>query len=153
MSHIVSIAVKLTDLDAIKATCRELKLTFKPNQKTYRWYGRSVGDTPLPAGFTAAELGQCEHAIEVPGADYDIGLARAKDGQGYVMLFDYWGPGQSIPNAIGGYNADGTAHANRFVQLYGVHKATREAVKLGYTVRRENLKNGKINLHVTGGRL
>lgn len=145
MSHVVSISVKLTDLEAIKATCKELGLVFKQSQKTYRWYGHSVGDTPLPAGFTAAELGHCEHAIEVPGAGYDIGLARAKDGNGFVMLFDYWGPGQPILKAVGGEKA------NRFVQLYGVNKATLAARKLGHSVTRSVAKNGAINLTITGG--
>lgn len=145
MSHVVSIAVKLTDLEAIKATCKELGLVFKQGQRSYRWYGSSVGDYPLPVGFTREDLGHCEHAIEVPGAGYDIGLARAKDGAGYVMLFDFWGPGRPILDAVGGEKA------NRFVQLYGVNKATLAARKLGHTVSRTVQKNGAITLTITGG--
>jgi hypothetical protein len=149
MSHVVSIKTKLTDLDAIKATCKELGLIFKQGQKTYAWYGRTMGDYPLPAGFTAADLGQCEHAIQVPGAEYEIGLARAKDGNGFVMLFDFWGTnkGEPILKAIGGQNA------GKFLQSYGLNKAEREAKKLGHSVRRQVLASGAVNLIVTGGRL
>ncbi len=147
MSHVVSIAVELTDLEAIKATCKELGLTFKQGQQTYRWYGYSAGDYPLPPGFTAADLGKCEHAIEVPGAGYDIGLARNKNGKGWTMLFDFYGPGQPILKAVGGEKA------HKFTQLYGANKATLTARKLGCTVKRTAGKNGSINLVCAGGRI
>jgi hypothetical protein len=144
MSHVVSIKTQLTDLEAIKATCKELGLVFKQGQTGYRWYGTSVGDYPLPEGFTKDDLGKCEHAIEVPGAGYDIGLARAKVGQGWVILFDFWGPGEPILKAVGGEKA------GKFLQAYGVNKAELTAKKLGYQTTRQHLKNGAINVLVKG---
>jgi hypothetical protein len=144
MSHVVSIKTELTDLAAIKATCKELGLILKENQKTYRWYGTSVGDYPIPAGFTAADLGKCEHAIQVPGSNYDIGLARAKGAKGLTMLFDFWGTGQAILTAVGGQQA------SKFIQLYGVNKATIEAKRKGYSVNRLTKADGTIKLTIGG---
>jgi hypothetical protein len=142
MSHVVSIKTELHDLDAIKATCKELGLVFKENQKTYRWYGRSVGDYPIPEGFTEADLGKCEHAIECPGATFDIGLVK-RDGA-YRMLFDFYGQPKLL-KAIGG------EQAQKFFQLYGTWKATLEAKKKGYSVTRTQKEDGTIRL-VVGGR-
>ena len=67
MSHVTVIAVELKDLDALKAVCAALGLEFRENQTTYRWYGRHVGDFPIPEGLTKADLGRCDHAIAVKG--------------------------------------------------------------------------------------
>lgn len=148
MSHLVSIALEITDLDAVKATCKELGLEFKQNQKTYQWYGYSVGDYPLPDGFTKEDLGHCEHAIGIPGTTWEVGLAKPRNGKGYRLLFDFYGcQGQPILNALGGQQA------HKFTQLYGVNRATMAARKLGATVHRTIGKNGSINLVATGGRL
>ena len=38
----------------------------------------------------------------------------------------------------------------RLLQLYGVHKASREAKRRGHTVRRSKLKDGTIKLSIGG---
>lgn len=148
MSHLVSVAIEITDLDAVKATCRELGLQFLQGQKTYNWYGYSVGDYPLPDGFTKEDLGHCEHAIGIPGTTWQVGLAKPRNGKGYRLLFDFYGTqGRPILEALGGQQA------HKFCQLYGVHKATLAARKLGHSVQRTTGKNGAINLVLTGARL
>ena len=172
MSHVVSIKTELTDLDAVKAVCQELGLIFREGQKEYAWWGETFGDYPLPEGFTAAQLGKCEHAISVPGTNWEIGLAKPSNvaafhgkessrfvpgtnrqvglakpatGEGYRLLFDFYGHrGKPILDAVGG------KEASKFVQLYGVHKAMIECKKRGHIVRREVGRNGAINLVVTG---
>ncbi len=141
MSHVVSINVELNDLDAIKATCHELGLTFLENQKTYQWWGRSLGYYAIPDGFTKDDLGHCEHAIKVPGTTWEIGLAKPRNGKGYRLLFDFYGSqGQPILDALGGEKA------SKFVQLYGVHRAMAMARKLGHNVTRQVGRNGVINV-------
>ena len=163
MSHIVSIKTQLTDLDAIKAAARELGLTFVEHQRTYKWWGESVGDYPLPQGFKKEDLGQCEHAIKVPGTPWEIGVAHTRnpDGtktNGYTLLCDFYGHrGLPIAKALGGTfiqsgdfeQATGMTF-NRFTQLYGVHKAMLEARKRGLMVQRNTTKTGAIQLCVTG---
>ena len=150
MSHIVSIATVLKDLDAVKATCLELGLTFKQDQHTYQWWGTSVGDYPLPTGFTKQDLGKCDHAIGIPGTTWEVGVVRRRkaDGtldEGYTLLFDFYGhQGQPILTALGGQTAD------KFVQLYAVNKATLEARKRGHCVVRQVQPNGAIRLQITG---
>jgi len=131
MSHVVSIACELTDLDAIKAVCRELGLTFKENQKTYQWWGYSAGDYPLPEGFTVDDLGKCEHAIGIPGTTWEIGLARPRNGKGLRLLFDFFGSqGQPILNAVGGEKA------TEFLKRYAACKTELACQKSGYKTSR-----------------
>jgi hypothetical protein len=144
MSHVVSVDLLVTDLQAVEATCKELGLTFKRGQTHYRWWGRSVGDYPLPNGFKASDLGYCEHAIEVPGSGYDIGLAKKPGSRGYTMLFDFFGVGRPIVEKLGGQALP------KFVQTYGVLKATLEAKKKGLICTRSLLAGGQIKLTITG---
>jgi hypothetical protein len=150
MSHVVSIKTEMKDVAAIRATCAELGLTFVENQTTYAWWGTSVGDYPLPAGFKASDLGKCVHAIKVPGTTWEVGVVKARnpDGtqrEGFTLLFDFYGTkGAPITNALGGNDA------KKFLQLYGVNKATIEAKKKGLLVRRQAGKNGAIQLVCTG---
>jgi hypothetical protein len=93
MSHIVSIQCELKSLEAIHNACQRLGWTLKQGQRTYRWFGRWMDDTPLPEQLlNEAEikqlptlhpqrrqellnniLGRCDHAIQIPGASYEIG--------------------------------------------------------------------------------
>ncbi len=107
MSHIVTSPVIITDIDCLKAAVKKIKgLKFKENQKTYAWYGRNVGDTnaaadALKLGINPEDFGKCAHAISVEGAGYEIGVMKRKDGSGYSLAWDYWGPGRNIPEVIG----------------------------------------------------
>lgn len=146
MSHVVAIKTVLNDLESIKAACKELGLVFVEGKKTYAWYGHSAGDYPLPEGFTKEDLGKCEHVIQVPGAGYEIGLARAKNGQGWVVLFDFWGPGRPIIDKLGGEKLP------KFFQSYNVNKTEHEMKKRGYQTQRQVAKNGAVNVLVSSGR-
>lgn len=144
MSHVVSIKTELTDLEAVKAACRELGLIFKPGQTTFKWWGRSEGDYPIPAGMRKADLGQCDHAIGVPGTEWEIGLVRQANGA-YKLAFDFYGHrGQPILDALGGQEA------GRFLQAYGVNKTIMTARKLGHNAVRVMGKNGAVNVIITG---
>lgn len=112
MSHVVTRAVPLDDLEAVRRACAGLGWTLHEGQKTYRWYGRFVGDSPvpeflftpaelaamatMPAGarneFVTIRLGSCEHAISVPGASYQLALMRGRDG-GLVAVWDWYSSG------------------------------------------------------------
>jgi hypothetical protein len=150
MSHVCAIKTVLKDMEAVKATCKELGLEFKENQQTYKWWGSSVGDYKVPAGFTAADLGKCTHAIGIPGSTWEVGVVKARnpDGtpaQGYTLMFDFFGTqGRPILAALGGETA------GKFVQSYTLNKAAMDARKKGLFTKRVPGKNGAIQLHVTG---
>lgn len=172
MSHCVSIAITIHDLDALAAAVAELGGQLVRNVTSYNWYGRSVGDYPLPAGITVDMLGHCQHVIRFPGVRYEIGLV--KTAQGWVPLFDFYGydgnemhDGHKLleriasPAALAaiksavGYEAQAkataeAAKAGKLCQLYGVHKATLAARKQGLAVRRVTAGNGSIKLVCTG---
>jgi hypothetical protein len=102
MSHVTTIAIEIRDLNVVKEICQELGLEFKENQKTYKWYGQHVGDYPLPAGFTKADLGRCDHAIAVKAAasqTYEIGLV--KRGDQWIPLWDFWQGGYGLEPCVG----------------------------------------------------
>ncbi len=145
MSHVTTISVEIRDLAALESACRELGAEFVRGQTSYRWYGRRVNDTPLPVGLTAETLGQCQHAIKVPGINYEIGVVETSPGR-YTVAYDFFGSG--------GYSGhDGERLRTKFghglgklVQMYGVHKATREGAKVGLRAVRHVTTDGSIRL-------
>lgn len=142
MSHVVAIEALITDLDALEAACAELGLELVRNQKSYKWYGTSVGDFPLPTGFTAADLGKCEHAIRVKGTTggYEIGVAKRRDGQpGYTLIYDFWGPGKALQDRAGD-------KCSRLVQEYTAARVVRGI--RGARIER-TMVAGKLRLQVT----
>lgn len=143
MSHVVSIAIEFQDLDAIKAACRRLGWTFREGQGTYRWFGHWVDDSPVPRHLFAEEaeynrvvamsrdarrlymdqlLGHCEHAISVPGCDYEIGIQNV--GGKWVPVWDWF-------HAGGLHTVMGT-NGGPLAQAYAVEKSKLEACRRGY---------------------
>lgn len=143
MSHVTDIKCTLDDIPAVKEVCKELGLVFCENQQTYKWYGSHVGDYPLPEGFTVADLGKCQHAIKVPGCDWEIGIAQPRNAKGLRLVFDFWGPGQALSKALGGNDA------REFVARYEAVRAEAACRKAGYRTTREKAQHG-YNVIATG---
>lgn len=118
---------------------------FLEGKTTYKWYGRHVGDYPLPEGIKKEDLGKCSHAILLPNCQYEIGVVKLDNGS-YTMLYDFWGPGEKLKSHFG----DGL---KRLTQMYSVHKATKAAHLKGYQVARSYGENNSIKLQVTGAGL
>ena len=140
MSHVTSLKIEVSCLDSLKAACAELGLEFVENQKTYRWYGRSVGDYPLPAGMTTKDLGKCDHAIRIPGDSkaYEIGV-RKYNGK-YTLVWDFYNGGYGMAEKVGGNEA------GKLLQAYGVNAAERAAKKQGMLTKRMQQPDGTIRL-------
>jgi len=114
---------------------------------TYNWYGRHVGDYPLPKGIARDQLGKCSHVIKIPGVNYEIGVVRLPDGK-YTLAYDFYG-------YEGGEGHDGHKLLEKFgdklgklVQMYGVHKLTREAHRKGMQVQRMIDSKGYVHLKI-----
>lgn len=138
MSHITDVETEVKDLAALKQACSRLGFEFKEGQTSYKWYGQFVGDSPMPAGMTKEDLGKCDHAIKVPGASYEVGVAKV--GGVYKLRYDYWGAG-GLHKALGGQKAE------KLVQAYGIEKTKKEARRLGYTVAGEQAQqDGSVKL-------
>ena len=131
MSHLVSINVEVRDLDALNAACRELKKSMVRAPQGQKVKGRTF----------AGAMVECDAYIKLDGP-YDVLLNRQKDGS-YKMETDFWAG--SVAQEIG-------QGGKRLIQLYGVCKAEATARKLGHAVSRQVLKNGSINVLISGGR-
>lgn len=141
MSHVVSIKTELRDLAAVRAACAELGLTFKEGQKTIRCIGAWRGND---SGIAKELLGTSDHAIEVPGSNYDIGLLLNPQTGGYRMYFDDWGHnGKAIQAALG-------KNGETLLKYYASNKTMIEAKKKGWLVTRTIKPTGEHKLQITG---
>lgn len=170
MSHVATISLEIKNLDDLEAACNRLGLELVRGKESYRWFGRSVGDHPLPEGFTVDDLGKCDHAIRIPqsvtGADraYEIGVVKRRDGKpGWTLLWDFWNGGKShfatgndyddrsertdftINNGPGLESIVG-ANASKLKQAYGIAAATRAARAKGFRVAERKQSNGSVQL-------
>lgn len=124
MSHFTSIQTQIRDLAALADACKEL--------------GAELVEGGEARGY-AGQTRKGEAVIKLKGP-YDIALNRQPDGS-YELATDWWGG--HVEKEVGkGYA--------RLIQLYGVHKAMREARKKGYLASRKTLPNGAIKLTIGG---
>jgi hypothetical protein len=121
MSHISKIELEVKDLGTLGQACTQLGLTLIRNQKTFRWYGKEAA---------------CDHAIHVPGVDYEIGIQKKSDL--YELSCDFFDRG--LKKVIG-------SQGGLLKQAYAVMKTKIEARKKGYSVLERKTENS-IRLHV-----
>jgi len=126
MSHFVSITTQIKDIDALREACTELGLQLLQNTEA-----RGIG-TQQRGEYVIRLKGPC-----------DIALNRGGDGA-YTLSADAWE--NHVENEVG-------PNYGRLLQLYAVHKTTREARKRGLAVQRSTMKGGAIKLTLAGGSL
>ncbi len=122
MSHISKIELEVKDLGTLKQACTRLGLTLFEGQKTFKWYGE--------------EDGRCDHAIQIPGATYEIGVTKA--GNLFELQCDYFD--SAIGKAIG-------QNGGLLKQAYAIERTKTEARRKGYSVIEKKTDAG-IRLHV-----
>lgn len=121
MSHISKIELEVKDLGVLGQACARLGLALLKGQKSFKWYGKEA---------------QCDHAIRVPGADYEIGVAWK--GASYELNCDFYD--KNLEKVIG-------LKGGLLKQAYAVEKTRIEARKKGYSVVERQTEKG-IRLHV-----
>lgn len=146
MSHITKIQMsEKLDLPTIRQMCKDMGFTFMEGQTTYKWYGRYVGDTPLPEGTKVEDLGKCDHAIKVPGCSYEVGVSKVDNH--WEIKADFWYEG-GLDKALGPAGGKLTA-------AYGFTKAKMAARAKGHTCYEGKAENGwrklVVNMSGTGG--
>lgn len=141
MSHINKIETVINWLDALWEACHLIPgLNEKIGQKTHRWYGSFVGDTrPNMSKQEIQTFGKCEHAIEVAGSDYDIGVYKNADGNGYYLAFDHYSStgGKVIEQKLG-------VGLEKLRQMYAVCAARATAKRHGHTTSTKPTVDGKM---------
>ena len=120
MSHFTTIKTQIKDIEALRSACQEMGLSLLQNAEARGYYeNKTKGD----------------YVIRLKGP-YDIALNKQPDGS-FGLTADLWNG--HVEQEVGpGYA--------RLLQLYGVHKAMREARKRGHLVRRSQQQNGSIKL-------
>lgn len=121
MSHIATIELEVSDLESLDRACNHMGLKLNRGQTSFKWF---YGDET------------CDHAIAIPGADYEIGII-SKNGISELQT-DFWD--LRLESAIG-------KNGGLLKQRYAVEQTKREAIRKGYRVIEKQTENG-IRLHV-----
>jgi hypothetical protein len=124
MSHFTTIQTQVRDIAALRDACQELGL-----QVVEKADARGYAGNVLPG----------DYVVRLKGP-YDIALNRQPDGT-FGLTTDWWAG--YVANEVG-------PDYGKLLQLYGVHKAMREARKKGLTARRQSLSDGRIKLTIGG---
>lgn len=143
MSHVTSIEMKVRDLDCLREAVEACGGEFRQDKRTYAWWGHRAGGGDY-GGLPPSEDGKCLHAIGERGVTprmgaagpWEIGVRAARDGDGYMLLYDYFGSaGERLHETFG-------RGLSKLKQEYAVAVATKKAAHLarqGYALRRENV--------------
>jgi len=148
MSHVTLIDLEVHDLSALRATCDELGLELCEGQKTFKWFGRHMGDYAIPEGFTKADMGKCDHVIKVKGNPnaYEIGVVKRRDGKpGYILMWDFWQGGYGLQAAVG-------KGCHKLCQQYAAKVTAKQAQALiakGFSQHKSVNAQGEIILRYT----
>ncbi len=149
MSHIVEQPCTITSLDALAAVCSRLGLEFRWNKTELAWWGHFVGDSAGIPHRDPSTYGTCLHAIGRMGktpqsgscGEWEIGVVRRADGNGYTLVYDQYGtPGRNLEAAAG-------QNLTKLIDEYNIEVSTRQLRRQGYTVNRRTLPNGQTRLH------
>ena len=124
MSHFTTIKTQIKDLEALQAVCAELGLVLLKNTNA-----RGYGGTTRHGDFV----------IRLQGP-FDIAVNQQPDGA-FGLTTDWWNG--HVEREVG-------REYGRLLQLYGVHKATKEARRKGLSVLRQPQRNGSIKLILVG---
>lgn len=120
MSHFTTICTQIKDIAALESACKELHLSLRQNTEA-RGY--------------ASQTRRGDFVIQLKGP-YDIAVNRQPNGT-YGLTTDWWQG--HVEKEVG-------ANFGKLLQLYGVHKATAEARRKGFSVLRQQQRNGSIKL-------
>jgi len=149
MSHVATIDLFITDLDSLAKACERLGLELVRGQKTYRWYGESVGDYRAADAVKAPD-GHCEHAIRVKGNSraYEIGLVKRSDGKaGYQLVWDHWAGGHGLCEKVM-YAEKGKRqkpNADKLKDWYAAEVAQKQMRRQGFRVNATQ-QGGKVRV-------
>ena len=120
MSHFTTIRTQIKDIEALRSACNEMGLALLQNAEARGYYENKI---------------KGEFVVRLKGP-YDIALNKQPDGS-FGLTADLW-QGHVEQEVGQGYG--------KLLQLYGVHKAMREARKKGHLVRRSQQQDGAIKL-------
>lgn len=133
MSHIVTVDVKIKDLDALRRAGEALGLRFNEGAKTFHSYQKGL---------------KCDHSLSVANPQkgskpYEIGVKKTEDGD-YQLLFDPFAQGYGLCPLV--ESSEGAGDLGRLLQGYALNVARKQALREGYTVHEVRGSNGAVTL-------
>lgn len=146
MSHTTSISsVRIKSISALRAAVEELRSNGMSIQM--------IADaTPRAYYSNQAGMGAAPYVIQLPSANYDIGVYPAADGDGYELRTDLWGG--SVERVLGAKASSAAtaeqAKLGRLYQMYAIAATEERASEQGMQVERTLEADGSIQLLVTG---
>ncbi len=143
MSHTTTIdSVVFSDIDALKAAVAEL-------QKSGVKCSLLVNAVPRAYYANQQGMGEAPFVLKLDDSRFDVGFYYDKDKKGYTPRTDLFG--NHVANVLGAkktqdHETPMQCALGKLNQMYGVHAATRQAVKQGYSVRRSTKPDGTVQL-------
>ena len=122
MSHFTTIKTQIKDITALRAACDELGVALVPNTSARGYLDNQI---------------KGDYVIQLKGP-YDVALNPQPD-RSFGLTADLWQG--HVEKEVG-------KDYGKLLQLYGVHKASREARKKGYLIKRTQQKDGSIKLTI-----
>ncbi len=121
----------IVDLEAVKLAAMNLGLVCE-ERSTYKWWGHSVGDYPIPPGYTAAELGKnAKLVLSVPEElakklgfknAYELAIIEDKQNPGcYIPMYDFYGQQDKLDKIIGSPIRDETKAVTTIAPKFMMH--------------------------------
>ena len=141
MSHVTTVNVEVKDLEALKNAAEELGLKYNATATTYKWFGRHVGDYPVPEGMEISDLGKCVASLSIPDNSqaYEVGIIPDKINGGFRLIYDFFNKGYGLEEVIG-------ENCSKLKQEYAVQVAMKAARKQGMMVSRSHRPDGSVVL-------
>jgi hypothetical protein len=125
MSHFTTIKTQVRDIEALRSAVQEMGLALDHNTEARGYAGNKL---------------KGDYVIRLKGP-YDVALNK-QEGGSFGLTSDLWN--NHVENEVG-------KNYGKLLQLYGVHKAMREARRHGHFVKRSQQANGVIKLVIAGG--
>ena len=136
MSHVVSVELEITDLEAFAAACVVLGGEYVPHDTKWRWWGRWLDDyhgtdAAYQNGIAPKRYGTANAGIvRFPGCMWDVGLYQQPSMPGaFVPVFYNYSGGHGLVGKLG-------ADCEKLREEYGVQVALRVAARKGWKVQR-----------------
>lgn len=148
MSHVVCSKIIITDLDILRRAVERLgKLKWNPDKKTFHWYGTWVNDyhkddAAYKNGIDTEDYGKCDVCLQMEGVQYEIGVMRRNDGQGWSLVWDYVDDGYKLQDVIG-------KAGEKLMALYAEEYIHDYAIRNGFMMQQGTDDEGNITLTLT----